>query len=99
MQFSRIVQAPSIMWQLFFCESIMWQLDLCFHREKKTSYFFTDLIVRGNCLEMSHILDRYMDALILKRRQKICLNLLIKKERIAQLINGKPDENRYNKTT
>jgi hypothetical protein len=32
----------------------------------------------------------------LKRRQKICLNLLIKKKKIAQLINGKPDENRYN---
>jgi hypothetical protein len=35
----------------------------------------------------------------LKRRQKICLNLLIKKKRIAQLINGKPGKNRYNKTT
>jgi hypothetical protein len=30
----------------------------------------------------------------LKRRQKICLNLLIKKKRIAQLINGKLGENR-----
>jgi hypothetical protein len=35
----------------------------------------------------------------LKWRQKICLNLLIKKKRIAQLINGKPGENQYNKTT
>jgi hypothetical protein len=35
----------------------------------------------------------------LKRRQKICLNLLIKKKRIVQLINGKLGENRYNKTT
>jgi hypothetical protein len=34
----------------------------------------------------------------LKRRQKICLYLLIKKKRIAQLINGKPSENRYNTT-
>jgi hypothetical protein len=34
-----------------------------------------------------------------KRRQKICLNLLIKKKRIAQLINRKPDKNHYNKTT
>jgi hypothetical protein len=39
----------------------------------------------------------YMD--LLKRRQKICLKLLIKKKRIAQLINGKPGENRYKKTT
>jgi hypothetical protein len=31
-----------------------------------------------------------------KRRQKICLNLLIKKKRISQLIKGKPGENRYN---
>jgi hypothetical protein len=30
----------------------------------------------------------------LKRRQKLCLSLLIKKKRIAQLINGKSDENR-----
>jgi uncharacterized membrane protein len=28
-----------------------------------------------------------------------CLNLLIKKKRIAQLINRKPGKNRYNKTT
>jgi hypothetical protein len=35
----------------------------------------------------------------LKRRQKICLNLLIKKKRIAQLINRKPGKNRYNKIT
>jgi hypothetical protein len=35
----------------------------------------------------------------LKQRQKICLNLLIKKKRIAQLINGKPDKNCYNKIT
>jgi hypothetical protein len=34
----------------------------------------------------------------LKQRQKICLNLLIKKKRIAQLINGKPGKNHYNKT-
>jgi hypothetical protein len=34
-----------------------------------------------------------------KIEAKDCLNLLIKKKRIAQLINGKPDENRYNKTT
>jgi hypothetical protein len=27
---------------------------------------------------------------LLKRRQKLCLNLLIKKKRIAQLICGKP---------
>jgi hypothetical protein len=33
----------------------------------------------------------------LKRRQKLCLDLLIKKKRIAQLINGKPDKNRYNR--
>jgi hypothetical protein len=31
--------------------------------------------------------------------QKLCLNLLIKKKRIAQLINGKLGENRYNNTT
>jgi hypothetical protein len=35
----------------------------------------------------------------LKRRQKICLDLLIKKKRIAQLINGKPGENHHNKKT
>jgi hypothetical protein len=35
----------------------------------------------------------------LKRGQKLCPNLLIKKERIAQLINGKLSENRYNNTT
>jgi hypothetical protein len=33
-----------------------------------------------------------------KRRQKLCLNLLIKKKRIAQLINEKPGKNRYNKS-
>jgi hypothetical protein len=32
----------------------------------------------------------------LKWRQKLCPNLLIKKK-IAQLINGKPGKNRYNK--
>jgi hypothetical protein len=35
----------------------------------------------------------------LKREQKICPNLLIKKKRIAQLINGKPGENRYSNTS
>jgi hypothetical protein len=35
----------------------------------------------------------------LKRRQKLCLNLLIKKERIAQLIYGKPGKNRYKHNT
>jgi hypothetical protein len=35
----------------------------------------------------------------LKWRQKLCLNLLIKEKRIARLINGKPSENRHNKTT
>jgi hypothetical protein len=34
----------------------------------------------------------------LKRGQKNCPNLLIKKKRIAQFINGKPGKNRYNKT-
>jgi hypothetical protein len=38
-------------------------------------------------------------AFFFKWRQKICLNLLIKKKRDAQLINGKPGENRYKKTT
>jgi hypothetical protein len=38
-------------------------------------------------------------SFFLKRRQKIYLNLLIKKKRIAQLINGKLGKNRYNKTT
>jgi hypothetical protein len=33
----------------------------------------------------------------LKQGQKICPNLLLDKKRIAQLINGKPGENRYNK--
>jgi hypothetical protein len=41
-----------------------------------------------------------MDSIFfLKWEQKICPNLLIKKKRIAQLINGKPSKNRYNKTT
>jgi hypothetical protein len=40
-----------------------------------------------------------MLLLFLKRRQKFCLYPLIKKKRIAQLINGKPGENRYSKTT
>jgi hypothetical protein len=35
----------------------------------------------------------------LKREQKICPNLLIKKKRIAQLINGKSGENRYSNTS
>jgi hypothetical protein len=35
----------------------------------------------------------------LKRGQKLCPNLLIKKKRIAQLINGKLGENRSNNTT
>jgi hypothetical protein len=34
----------------------------------------------------------------LKREQKFCPDLLIKKEENAQLINEKPNENRYNKT-
>jgi hypothetical protein len=34
----------------------------------------------------------------LKWGQKLCPNLLIKKKRIAQLINGKLGENRYNNT-
>jgi hypothetical protein len=37
------------------------------------------------------------DFFFFKRRQKLCLNLLIKKKRIARLICGKPSENRYNK--
>jgi hypothetical protein len=32
-----------------------------------------------------------------KREQKLCSNLLIKKKRIAQLINRKLSKNRYNK--
>jgi hypothetical protein len=36
--------------------------------------------------------------LFLKQGQKLCLNLLIKKKRIAQLINRKPNKNYYNKT-
>jgi hypothetical protein len=35
----------------------------------------------------------------LKWRQKICPKLLIKKKRIAQLINKKSGKNRYKKTT
>jgi hypothetical protein len=35
----------------------------------------------------------------LKREQKFCPDLLIKKEENAQLINGKPSENLYNKNT
>jgi hypothetical protein len=35
----------------------------------------------------------------LKRGQKLCPNLLIKKKRDAQLINGKPGKNRYKKNT
>jgi hypothetical protein len=35
----------------------------------------------------------------LKREQKICPNLLIKKKRGAQLIKGKPGENLYKETT
>jgi hypothetical protein len=35
----------------------------------------------------------------LKRGQKLCPDLFIKKKRIAQLINGKLDKNRYNKAT
>jgi hypothetical protein len=35
----------------------------------------------------------------LKWGQKLCPNLLIKKKRIAQLINGKLGKNRYNNTT
>jgi hypothetical protein len=34
----------------------------------------------------------------LKRSQNLWLNLLIKKERIAQLIYGKPGKNRYKQT-
>jgi hypothetical protein len=34
----------------------------------------------------------------LKWEQKICINLLIKKKRGAQLIKEKPDENRYKET-
>jgi hypothetical protein len=42
------------------------------------------------------VIDRAMFQFFffLKLRQKICLNLLIKKKRISQLINGKPGENR-----
>jgi aromatic ring-opening dioxygenase LigB subunit len=38
-------------------------------------------------------------ATFLKWGQKLCPNLFIKKKRIAQFINGKLDENQYNKTT
>jgi hypothetical protein len=38
-------------------------------------------------------------TIFFKRGQKLCPNLLIKKKRIAQLINGKLDENPYNNTT
>jgi hypothetical protein len=38
-------------------------------------------------------------SFFLKRRQKLCLDLLIKKKRIAQLINKKPSKNHYNKNT
>jgi hypothetical protein len=41
----------------------------------------------------------YFTFFFLKRRQKICLNLLIKKKRVAQLINGKPSENHYKEPT
>jgi hypothetical protein len=38
-----------------------------------------------------------LNLFFLKRGQKLCPKLLVKKKRIAQLINGKLCENRYNK--
>jgi hypothetical protein len=38
-----------------------------------------------------------MHLFFFEREQKLCSNLLIKKKRIAQLINGKLSENWYNK--
>jgi hypothetical protein len=43
------------------------------------------------------LFSRSLCTFFLKREQKLCPNLLIKKKRIAQLINGKLDKNRYNK--
>jgi hypothetical protein len=55
----------------------------------------------GSTTDHAHFLtvEQGMDIFFLKRRQKICLDLLIKKKRIAQLINEKPDENHQKKTT
>jgi hypothetical protein len=43
-------------------------------------------------------LHRLIFFFFLKWGQKLCSNPLIKKKRIAQLINGKLGENRYNNT-
>jgi hypothetical protein len=42
---------------------------------------------------------KFPPSFFFETEAKICLNLLIKKKRIAQLINGKPCKNRHNKTT
>jgi hypothetical protein len=39
------------------------------------------------------------DYRLLKWRQKLCLNLLIKKKRVAQLIYEKPGKNQYKRST
>jgi hypothetical protein len=39
------------------------------------------------------VLGLALELNFIKRRQKLCLNLLIKKKRIAQLINGKLGKN------
>jgi hypothetical protein len=41
-------------------------------------------------------LDVASKLFFLKRRQNLCLDLLIKKKRVVQLIYKKPDENQYN---
>jgi hypothetical protein len=51
----------------------------------------------GRGLGLVHTLPK--STFFLKQRQKLCLDLLIKKKRVAQLINGKPDENQYNNNT
>jgi hypothetical protein len=59
-------------------------------------FLILPIVVRFDSLYF--FLDLFFFIFFLKRRQKICLYLLIKKKRIAQLINGKPGENRYNTT-
>jgi hypothetical protein len=56
---------------------------------------------RSNRQQMIHVGFKLQSVLsngtfFSKLRQKLCPNLLIKKK-IVQLINGKPDKNRYNK--
>jgi hypothetical protein len=79
-------------WKLNFAPCELWHTQ----RSDNQKWSFITYFVRFNWRNLS--CEGLQGFFFLKWGQKLCSNLFIKKKRIAQLINEKLGENRYNKT-